>query len=137
MAADADLEVHGEPPRLASLRCEGVLCEQYWYRGELDDPANVIYLRFESRWHRLTFDNGIVFWRMRSESPAPYLMPELEAEVKLDDLGARLGLVGRVLDSYVGRAIRGGAEIEFRFEGGVDVLFRNVDDRTTIVASAR
>lgn len=43
------------PPQLASLPCDEFLCEQYWHRGVLEEAANVIYLRFASRWHRLTF----------------------------------------------------------------------------------
>ena len=134
MEPESDLEVHDTPPELASSPCEELLCEQYWHRGSLEDSANVIYLRFGSLWHRLTFDHGIVFWRTRSERPAPYTMPELEAEAKIDDLGARLGVAGCVLDSYEARAVPGGAEVEFQFEGGVHVLFRNVADHTTIIS---
>ena len=134
MEAETELEVHGTAPELASLRCDELLCEQYWHRGTLEDPANVVYLRFGSRWHRLTFDHGIVFWRTPSKRPAPYTMPELEAEAKIDNLGTRLGVAGRVLDSYEARAVPGGSEVEFRFEGGVQVLFRNVADHTAIIS---
>jgi hypothetical protein len=61
-------------------------------------------------------------------------MPGLEAETKLEDLGARLGLAGRILNSYEARAVRGGAEVEFQFESGVNVLFRNLGDHTAIIS---
>ena len=61
-------------------------------------------------------------------------MPELEAEARLDNLGARLGLDGRVLNSYEERAVPGGSEVEFRFAGGANVLFRNVGDHTEIIS---
>jgi hypothetical protein len=133
MKAEAELTVHGTPPQLASLSCDELLCEQYWYRGELEEPANVIYLRFASQWHRLAFDNGIVFWRTQSERPAPYTMPDLEAETKLDNLGARLRLAGRILDAYRSRAVPGRCEVEFLIERGVKVLFRNIGDHTAIL----
>jgi hypothetical protein len=133
MEAEAELEVHGTPPELASLACDELLCEQYWHEGSLEEPANVIFLRFASDWHRLCFDHGIVFWRTQSERPAPYAMPSLESETRIDDLGARLGVAGRVLNSYEARAVPGGSEIEFRFAGGVNVLFRNVGDHTEVI----
>jgi hypothetical protein len=133
MQAEGDLEIHGTPPELASRQCDELLCEQYWYRGSLEEPANVIYLRFGSRWHRLTFDLGIIFWRSQQTRPEPYRMSDLEAETRLDDLGARLGLVGQLLLRYEARAVPGGSEIEFQFAGGRSVVFRNVGDRTSIL----
>lgn len=134
MNVETALEIDGVPPQLASLRCEELICEQYWYRGVLDEPANVVYLRFGSRWHRLTFDHGIVFWRTQKERPAPYSMHELEAEVRLDDLGARLGLAGCVLVSYETHVVEGGSAVAFRFESGVSVEFRSVGDHTVIIS---
>ncbi|HKO92440.1 MAG TPA: hypothetical protein VJU61_14865 [Polyangiaceae bacterium] len=133
MGAEAEPEVHGKPPLLAAQLCEELLCEQYWYQGALAEPANVIHLRFASEWHRLCFDYGAIFWRLESERPAPYTMPELQAETKLDNLGARLDLAGRALHAYESRVILGGSEVEFRFEGGVKVVFRNVDDHTAVI----
>jgi len=133
MEAEHELEIHGTPPQLATLACDELLCEQYWYQGALTAPANVIHFRFASQWSRLTFDHGIIFWRPRSERPEPYTIPDLECETKLDNLGVRLGLAGRILRSYEARAVPDGSEVEFVFEGGIKLVFRNVGDRTTII----
>lgn len=129
-----ELEVNGQPPTLDHVRCDALVCEQYWYQGRLECSANVIYLQVGPTWHRLTFGCGIVFWRTQYDPPASYVMPELEAETKLDDIGSRLGLAGRVLDSYEASAIPGGSQVQLQFEGGRQIAFKNVDDTTTIAA---
>ena len=129
--------VVGSPPQLASRRCDELLCEQYWYRGRLDAPFNVIHFRFASEWHRLTFDTPTVFWRVQSARPEPYAMPEIEAEVRLDDLGVRLGLAGQTLTSFQMRCVPGGAEVEFQFAGGQILVFRNVADQTSLEHTLR
>jgi len=125
-------DIIGSPPALAARTCDELICEQYWYRGRLEAPFNVIHLRFASEWHRLTFKNKVVLWRVGSARPEPYAMPEIEAEIRLDNLGARLGLAGRTLTSYEIRGVPGGAEAEFRFGGGPALVFRNVADQTAL-----
>jgi hypothetical protein len=58
-------------------------------------------------------------------------MPELNAETRIDNVGARLGLVGQRLTSYAARPISGGSEIAFTFENGLKFILRNVADRTS------
>jgi hypothetical protein len=125
------VEVIGNPPLLSQQVCQELLLEQYWHAGKLEEPANVVHLRFGEIWHRLTFDDGIIFWRQQPESPRPYSMPELNAETRIDNVGARLGLVGQRLTSYAARPISGGSEIAFTFENGLKFILRNVADRTS------
>lgn len=110
MTGDPQLEIHGTPPRLAQLRCDELLCEQYWRGGKLEETANVIY---------------------QTERPQGYVIADLNAEARLDDLGARVGLAGRTLDHYTTLAVPGGCEVAFHFDSGQSVVFRNVDDRTS------
>jgi hypothetical protein len=126
-----DVEVIGMPPSLAQQVCDEVLCEQYWHGGELVAPANVCHFRFGDTWHRLTFDHGIIFWRQQAERPKPYTMPELDGETRIDNVGERLELTGRRLVSYTARAVVGGSEVAFSFEGGRTFTLRNVFDRTS------
>ena len=127
-----ELQVSGEPPDLHQVRCDALLCEQYWYEGKLHTPANVIYIQVGDIWHRLTFDSSIIFWRTQAERPEHYLMPEIEAEAKLDDVGTRLDLAGRVLESYEMSLIPGGSQVRFMFEGGRQVTFQDINDNTVI-----
>jgi hypothetical protein len=127
---NAEVEVRGTPPSLEQQVCDELLCEQYWHKGELVEAANVIYLRFGPDWHRLTFDHGIIFWRLQRERLCPDTMPELESETRIDNIGEHYDLSGRRLLSYRASAITGGSEVVFSFEGSRAVTFRNVADHT-------
>lgn len=129
----AEVEVNGTPPSLAQRVCNELLCEQYWHKGTLVEPANVIYFRFGEDWHRLTFDHGIIFWRQQRERPCPYTIPELESEARIDNIGERCKFSGRRLCSYSARLIPGGSEVVFLFEGEQGVTFQNVADHTIIL----
>ena len=38
-------DITGEPPQLSGRICTALICEQFWYQGELVSAANVIYLK--------------------------------------------------------------------------------------------
>jgi hypothetical protein len=126
-------DIHGNAPVLEDVICDAILCEQYWYKGQLTEPANVVHLFVAGQWHRLAIDMGIMFWRVSSAAPEPYQMGDIEAEVRLDDLGDRLDFAGLKLESYIPSVIPGGSQVRFNFKGGRSVTFKNVDDRTVIV----
>src|SRR5437870_317540 len=92
------LDINGEPPRLVGLPCDELLVQQYWYRGELIEPANVVHLEFGGRWHRLYFDSGIVFWRPHDRAPEGVPQGEDEFAYPLIDLGQQFGVRGVELD---------------------------------------
>ena len=125
------LEVHGDPPNLDGQVCESVLAEEYWYMGNLGEPANVVWIRCSGIWHRLCFDFGIIFWRRSTDGPRPYTMPELDGEVRITDVGTMLGLIGDVIIRYDMQSIPDGSEVCFRFASGKNLVLRNVNDRTT------
>jgi hypothetical protein len=131
-----DPEVDGTPPLLSRQICQTFLLEQYWHDNALVDPANVAYLQFEDTWHRLTFDHGIVIWRLQAERPQPHSMPELNAQAQIDNVGERFGLVGRQLLSFVASSTSGGSQVAFLFEGGITLILRNVADRTACLVQA-
>ncbi len=126
----SQLEVEGEWPALGGASCDRLIVEEYCHAGELCDAANVVWLRVGASWYRLTIDCGIVIWRRSDEGPAGYLMPELEAEARLRDLGNELGLDGKALDDVVGAATPEAVEVCFSFRGGPQLTFRQVADRT-------
>ena len=129
------LEVIGTQPSIEGQVCEELLVEEYWHDGNLIEPSNVVHLRFTGVWHRLTIDCGTVFWRVSQETPLPYAMLELQAEVRIVDLGAYCYNVRGVrLDRIETTVIKGGSEVAFHFSGNTTVRFRNVDDVTTHAA---
>lgn len=127
----AVLEVHGEWPQLAGSRCDAVIAEQYWHDGELSEPANVIWLRADSAWHRLVIDCGVVFWRSADVGPEAYGMSGLGGAVRLEDVGRELDLAGEIIDGITGVAVPGGADVWIGFRSGRRITFRNRDDHTT------
>ncbi len=126
-----ELEIHGNPPSLADKTCDQLLVEQYWHKGTLSEPANVIYFRCGNIWHRLTFDHGIIFWREQPEEPTPYSMNEFCSETRMSDLGEQLQLQGQRFVSCIARMVPGGSEVVFEFQGGRVLTFQNISDHTS------
>nr|WP_255656824.1 aquaporin [Lysobacter lactosilyticus] len=126
-----ELDVNGEAPGLAGKACEAVLLQQYWHKGVLVEPANVIHMRFSGVWHRLYFDYGIVFWRISDAPPEPGSDTDYEWEYPLEDLGAAAEVIGIPLDHYSMKPVVGGSTVELCFETGKRIIFENVDDHTT------
>jgi len=127
----AKLEVHGAWPCLDGKVCEALIAEQFWHDGALRQPANVVWLRASSAWHRLAIDCGVVFWRRDDTGPEPYAMGELGGEVRLEDLARGLGLHGEVIDEIAGAQAPDGADLWIRFRSGRQVTFRDRADHTT------
>lgn len=129
------LDVNGEWPDLDGRTCAALIVAEYWHENSLNDPANVIWLRVDETWHLLYFDLGIVYWRGSIQDPSACEMPELNAEIRLMDLGTSQGFVGEVITSIGAREIEGGAAVELRFASGRALVFRNFADRTTYAMS--
>jgi hypothetical protein len=125
------LSVNGEQPSLVGLPCEELLASEYWHKGELVEPANVVYLRFGGRWHRLYFDCGIVFWRPHDRTPESVPPGEEDFAYPLIDLGRRFGVRGVVLDRLEAAPIEDGSEVRFEFRNSVVVVFSCIADTTT------
>jgi hypothetical protein len=122
------LSVNGEPPQLAGLRCDAILCVEYWHAGRLVEPCNVTYLCFEGAWHRLYFDYGIIFWRRDEGGPQPFDAPEMESTYPVVDLASKRGLAGACLSGYRMEPIERGSCVTFVFENGHRLAFSSVDD---------
>lgn len=130
------LSVNGEPPAIVGLPCDELMVSEYWHQGELIEPANVVYLRFAGRWHRLYFDFGIVFWRPHEFAPDGADPSEENLAYPLIDLGQQMGVRGVILDRLEAEPIVGGSEVQFTFRNGVRLTFSNVADTTTYRAES-
>jgi hypothetical protein len=121
----------GRAPDLAGKRCDAIVCQQFRYRGELAEPANVVHLQFDGSWHRLSIDCGVVFWGTERQAPRAWSVEEEGWDYPLEDLGSTIGLVGACLRAYeMEPSPPDGARVVFHFEGGHRLAFENVDDRT-------
>lgn len=128
---DEELDINGNWPILDGGNLEEVLCSEMWYQGKIEEPANVIYLKVSGDWHRLYFDCGIIFWRKENEGPKEFEMPELESYFKVVDVGRKYGLIGKKVESVIGRMLPNGSEVTFSLANEKIITFSNIHDHTT------
>ena len=125
------LEIDGNWPDLEGKRLQQLLAQECWYQKDLEEEANVVLIKLEGGWHHLYFDMGTLFCRMSQDEPhAVTPLGSAETSYHLRDLGADFDLVGRVIKSCTARVIPGGSELEFAFEGGKKICFKNIDNLT-------
>ena len=75
--------------------CLSLIVQRYWYDGQLEDEANVLFLQMaEDRWLRFFFDCGVFFAREEEE---PSLLDGVAEPLKFTaaDLSARHGFEGQ------------------------------------------
>jgi hypothetical protein len=126
-----DLTENGEMPNLQGSVCQEIICQQYWYKGELVEPANVVYLKFSEKWHRLSIDCGVIIWRKHEGPPTTIPMQKGLYSYLLEDLAGKYGCKGQTLLSLDSRSFKGGAEVSFVFLDRRKMTFRNVKDCTS------
>jgi hypothetical protein len=124
------LEVRGEAPPIVGEICEELIAQQYVNRGRLEDPANLLHLRFGGRWFRMFIDWGELVWQPGTGAPQADEADELGASHPLFDLAGRYGLRGLRVAAIRSRALAGGSLTTLEFEWGARLSFRNVDGRT-------
>ena len=78
-----ELEFNGVVPAIEGEVVAELLCIEMWCDGNLEEQANVIYLKIDECWHRHYFDCGIIFWRRDSVPPTSYSMDEMNCLFKV------------------------------------------------------
>lgn len=126
------LDINGDPPPIEGVVCQAILVSEYWSSSKLCDPANVTFLKFADRWHRLYFDCDIIFWRQDSTGPhGAFRAEEIGAEWKDVDVGRAFGLVGLRLLRIAHEDLAPGSSVRLEFEQHRAFTLRSVGDRTT------
>ncbi|WP_148261962.1 hypothetical protein [Methylomonas methanica] len=128
-----ELSVNGEWPDLKTKVVEKLIAQEYWYKGELVEAANVLWLKVSGKWHRLYFDYGIVFWRESNEEPH-YVKPDAneDYDYPLNDLTEKYNLYGKTIESCEGAVIAGGSQVVFKFVNSKTIIFKSINDSTSI-----
>ena len=120
---------------IAGATCSRLVVQEAWYRGELVEPANLLFLQVDgSRWIRCFIDAGFFGWRA-AEAPVQISAAEAapEFEYPLVDLTARLRAIGsQVRDVTLTERPLSGADLEICFDGGGVLRLRNADDVTRL-----
>lgn len=86
----------------------------------------MVWLCVDGGWHKLYFDDDVVFWRKASGGPDQHA-----AEFPLNDLGAKHALAGQALAACNGDAMKRAPQ-SLAFASGKIITFRNRYDTTTI-----
>ena len=134
MTASDAVDINGEQPDIVGRVCEAVVAIEYRHAGVVVEPANVIFLMFASRWHRLYFDFGVVFWRPDEDGPASFEAEELDASFRADEIGTRFGVIGRRLEAVRYDALDDGSRVTLQFDGSRQIRFECRSDVTTYSA---
>ena len=124
------LEIDGTQPSIEGKVCEELIAVQYWHAGQLDDPANVIHMKFGGIWYRLYFDHGIIYWRQGETPPKAFEAKEIDASYRLDDIASSRSLRGKTLHSIQSESVRGGSKVTLAFDTGPRLEITNVNDQT-------
>ena len=127
------IETDGAPPPLTGSSCEALLCQQYWYAGELADEADVLWLKLAGQWYQLFFDAGVVHWC--DQEGEPEAKPNSEdglLSYPVVDLAARFGLKGRVISDTSLVETTQGEAFSLAFGQAGTLTFVNLGDRTEI-----
>jgi hypothetical protein len=110
------LETDGVVPKLNGEVCEALICQQYWHAGKLVQAVDALFIRVRERWHRLYFDEGIVFWRMDESGPVTRAVQDGDPFVyPLLDLGHRYGLNDCLISECVMEPYPEGARVAIGF----------------------
>ena len=118
-------------PELAGEVCQALLLQAHYYRGQLVNEANVLFLRAgRDGWHRIFIEAGVVFWHIVAELDSP---DGDRHHYTVTDLGAAHGLVGRRLLGVTTTDVPAGSELRLHFAGGARVSLRHVEGRSRVL----
>ena len=119
------------PPEVTGAVCDALLVQAHYYRGQLVNEANVLFLRLaEGPWHRIFIEAGVVFWQTVDALDSP---DQDRHHYTLTDLGAIHRLVGRRLVDVTTADVPSGGELRLLFSGSACVSLRHVDGRSRVV----
>ena len=119
------------PPEVTGAMCDALLVQAHYYRGQLVNEANVLFLRLaEGPWHRIFIEAGVVFWQTVDALDSP---DQDRHHYTLTDLGAIHRLVGRRLVDVTTADVPSGGELRLLFSGDACVSLRHVDGRSRVV----
>ena len=131
----ARLVYHDAPPEVTGQVCHALLVQAHYYRGQLVNEANVLFLRLAAGpWHRIFIEAGVVFWQRVDSLDSP---DQDRHHYTMTDLGAIHGLVGRRLVDVTTADVPAGGELRLLFSGDVCVSLHHVDGRSRVAVEER
>jgi hypothetical protein len=127
------LEIDGIPPRLTNQLCEKLICQQYWYLGKMSQEVDALFLKVNGRWHQLYFDEGIVFWRIQPQAPAPIEQQTGSPfDYPLINIGEQFGINDCIIADCITEPLVNGARVSFIFEDKGTLFITHSDNSTRL-----
>lgn len=84
---------------LIGKRCDDLLCRQFWFGGELQDEAQVLYFHVGNIWYQLYFDGeGQERWGKQTNRPFPSGGPNEQIYYPLHNPGTDMGLESATIE---------------------------------------
>lgn len=124
--------VDGTRPALEGRVCQAFVCQQFLVDGQLEDAANVVFLKFDDVWSRLYFD-GMIFWRLCEKPPHPFEVAEKGWSYQHVDVGAVADVIGRKLVRY--QTSDEPMRVSFEFDNGKRIFVESRNDRGRYVVA--
>ncbi len=124
------MEIIGQPPELAGLKCDALICEGFVLKGQTVTNANVVHLCFADTWHELILDHGVIIWRRTEKAPEPWAISEAGWDYPHVDVGTAADVVGHCLEKYDMKGTPCGCQVTFLFDNGRSVIIDNVQDQS-------
>ena len=124
------MEIIGQPPEFAGLRCDAFICEGFAHNGMLIANANVVHVCFAGVWHRLVLDCGVIFWQQSEVQPNPWSIASEGFEYPHVDVGAISGVTGLRLRDYRMETTAAGGKVVFLFESGRTITIIDENDQS-------
>lgn len=121
-------------PDVSGEVCEGLLLQAHYYRGQLVNEANVLFLKLgRGGWHRIFIEAGVVFWHTVDALDSP---DGDRHHYTVTDLGAAHRLVGRRLRGLTTADVPGGGELRVHFTDDARVSLRHVEGRSRVIVES-
>ena len=118
------------PPEVTGQVCHALLLQAHYYRGQLVNEANVLFLRLaEGPGTGSSSRRGWCSGRWSTSLDSP---DQDRHHYTLTDLGAVHGLVGQRLVKVTTADVPAGGELRLLFSGDVCVSVRHVDGRSRV-----
>ncbi len=120
-------------PDLAGARIEALLFEGFVHHGQRVNSVNVVYLKANGVWNRLTLDAGTVHWRQERNEPRPWTVPEEGWDYPHSDAGSEYKLLGAQIASIQSNETTNGIAVEIRLCDGRRAVIQNAEDHTSFL----
>jgi hypothetical protein len=127
-----EYQINGDEPEIVGEKCIGLYLIQHQEGKSITDPANTVYLKFESVWSKLCFDGSTIFWR--KEAPSEPVNSNVSSCLVLLNLCELGGVVGNLLEKIEYSGSEEMVSAKFTFSGGKEIEFihNSYDDFTSI-----